>query len=260
MFLENAFVEVADKSLSVHLGDRIREENLTQIGELKGQFLEDLNEFKEDLELYVKPRGAWKASTLGGKEEMKKGDVEKVVYDFLTSKDKLISQDKEQLKDAFAEFLITGENTSLIKTVNRFFVPENQLTLEDIGVLNVAANQFLALNDKKALKLMKMAINEFLELPKESVLKNSIRNFMASPFALENNLSLENEIFIKSKLALEHQITKEDVKILKRCLNDIKDLEKTANNLLALKAKEVLEIAVDKFLTSKRKRVLLILG
>ncbi|KAF0429924.1 NACHT domain-containing protein [Gigaspora margarita] len=265
--------------------ERSRGEMLAQIGELKNQYSKDLNEthkvkeldklkdryledlnetheFKEALDLYVKPRGTWSVpiiKTIGDKKEMdcevREGDIEEVVNGFLTSRDKLTSHDKEILKKVANEFLILKEKTSLIKTVNDFFVPENQVTLEDINVLKVAANQLLVLRDNKALKLLEIAMNEFLESPKdEIVLKNAICNFLKSPLILDNKLSLGN------KLALGHQITTEDVKVLKEASKDKKIFEETANKLLTLKAKEVLEIAINNLLKLKRKRVLLILG
>ncbi|CAG8739305.1 40495_t:CDS:1 [Gigaspora margarita] len=252
-----------------------------ELDELKHQYLEDLNEtheFKEALALYVNPRGTWNVpiiKTLAGKEEMdsetKEGDIEKVVNDFLTSRDKLTSHDKEILEKAANEFLDSKEKKSLIQTVNSFFVPENQLTLEDINSLNVAANQFLVLRDKKALKLLEMAINEFLESSKdERVLKNTIGNFLESPFVLGNKLSLGNKLALINQLTTEdvkslkeaskNQLTTKDVKSLKEASKDKKPFEETANKLLILKAKEVLEKAVNDLLNRKRKRVLLILG
>ncbi|CAG8723937.1 21633_t:CDS:2, partial [Dentiscutata erythropus] len=195
-------------------------EVLAQIGELENQ--NEIHEFKEALELYVKPRGTWNVPTINKKEE---GDVEEVVNRFLTSKDRLTSHDKEILEKAANEFLIKQKTTLLIETVNSFFEPENQLTIEDINILKVAANQYLALKDKKALKLLEMAVNEFLESPKEGVLKDAI---------FENPLVLENELSLENKLDLGHLATED--------------------------AKEILETAVNKLLTSKRKKVLLILG
>ncbi|RIB11495.1 hypothetical protein C2G38_2145554 [Gigaspora rosea] len=235
-------------------------EILAQIGELENQ--NETHEFKEALELYVKPRGTWNApiiKALDGKKKMddekKEGDVEEVVDRFLTSKDKLTSHDKEILEDAGNEFLIKQDNTLLINTVNRFFLMENQLTLEEISVLNVAANQFLALKDEKAPKLLEMAVNEFSESPKESVLKNAICNFF------ENTLILADKLSLKNKLDLGHQITSEDEQTLKEASKkDRENFIKIANELLDLKAKEVLETAVNNLLTMKRKKVLLILG
>ncbi|CAG8710860.1 878_t:CDS:2, partial [Dentiscutata erythropus] len=243
------------------------------VGNLKNRYLEDLNEtheFKEALELYVRPRGTWNVSiikTLSNKEEMdyeaREGDIEEVVNGFLTSRNELTSNDKNILEKAAEEFLISKEKTSLIRTVNGFFVPENQLTLEDINTLNVAVNQFLALRDEKALKLLKIAMNEFLEWLKyniesskeEKILKNIICNFLESPFVLENKLPLG------SKLALGNQITTEDVKSLKEASKKGREsFEEISNKLLALKAKEVLETAVNDLLIRKRKKVLLILG
>ncbi|CAG8541230.1 8218_t:CDS:2, partial [Racocetra fulgida] len=172
-----------------------RGEMLAQIGELKNQYLEDLceaHEFKEAL-----------------------GDVEEVVMEFLTSKDKLTSDDKQILEIEANKFLISKDKKPLIKTVNNFFSQEDQLTLEDIDVLNVAANQFLALKDQNALKLLEMTMNEFLE---------------------------------------------EDIKVLEKASKNEENFEKTAKELLNLKAKEVLETAVNNLLTLRRKRVLLILG
>ncbi|CAG8789319.1 45433_t:CDS:2, partial [Gigaspora margarita] len=238
-----------------------RREMLAQIGELKNQYLKELNEdneFKEALELYVKPRGTWRVSIINEKNEKemneKEGDVEKVVTDFLTSKNKLTSDDKESLENEANTFLCSQKSELLINKVNSFFTSENQLTLEDVNVLKVAANQFLALKDKKALKLLKIAINEYLESSKdERVLKNAICNFLESPYVLDK-LSKEN------KLVLGQQVTIEDVKVLEKASKDKKDFEKTAKELLTLKAKEVLETAINKLLNLKRKKVLLLLG
>ncbi|CAG8796604.1 19935_t:CDS:1, partial [Racocetra fulgida] len=138
------------------------------------------------LDLYVKPQGEWKVPIIkssAGKKEMdneeKKGDIEEVVMRFLTSKDKLTSDDKKTLENAANEFLDSKERKPLIELIDSFFVKENKLTLEDINVLNVAINQFLALKDQAALKLLEIAINEFLDSSKdERVLKNTIRNFL----------------------------------------------------------------------------------
>ncbi|KAF0529281.1 NACHT domain-containing protein [Gigaspora margarita] len=240
--------------------ERNRIDMLAQIGELENQ--NDTHEFKEALELYVKPRGKWKVpivKTLASKEEMyetlKEGDVEKVVNRFLASKDKLTSHDKEILENAANEFLIKQENALLIKTVNNFFEAENKLTLEDLNLLNIAANQFLVLKDKKALKLLEIAINEFSESPKERVLKNAICNFF------ENTLVLEDKLSLKNKLDLGSQITSEDEQTLKKASKkDKENFVKIVNEFLDLKAKEVLETAVNNLLTSKRKKVLLLLG
>ncbi|CAG8785093.1 25573_t:CDS:2, partial [Gigaspora margarita] len=237
-------------------------EILAKIGELEDQ--NETHEFNEARELYVKPRGTWTVpiiKTSDGKEEMddekkEEGDVEKIVNRFLTSKDKLTSDDKEILEDAANEFLDKQDNTLLIKKINCFFEPENQLTLENISALNIAADQFLALKSKKAPMLMMMAANEFLESPKEGALKAIISIRLESSF--ERELSLKNETSFKRNLALVHQITIEDEKALIKASD--KDLVTTANELLALKAKEVLETAVNNLLTLKRKKVLLILG
>ncbi|CAG8710031.1 9426_t:CDS:1, partial [Gigaspora rosea] len=242
--------------------ERNRIEMLAQIGKLENQ--NETHEFKEALELYVKPRGTWNVpiiKTLDSKEKMdyekmEEGDVEKVVDRFLTSKDKLTSHEKEILENAANEFSIKQESELLIKTVNSFFEAENKLTLGDLRFLNVAVNQFLALKDKKALKLLEMAVNEFLESPKESVLKNAICNFFENTLVLEDKLSLNN------KRDLGDQITSEDEQTLKKASKkkDKEDFIKIANELLDLKAKEVLETAVNNLLTSKRKKVLLLLG
>ncbi|CAG8468021.1 2699_t:CDS:1 [Cetraspora pellucida] len=264
---------------------RSRVEMLSELGELDGlktRYLEDLNEtyeFREALALYVEPRGKWNVPIIkssAGKEEMgnevkEDEDIEKVVMDFLTSRDKLTSDDKKNLEKAANKFFDSKEIKPLIETVNSFFVQENQLTLEDINILKVAANQFLALKDQKALKILEMAINEFLESSgDERVLKNTIRNFLESPLVLENKLSL------RGKLELGNQITKEDVIALEKASKDKKideitanrlpnskakeNFEITASRLLNSKAKEILEAAVNHLLTLKRKKVLLILG
>ncbi|RIB20173.1 hypothetical protein C2G38_2035470 [Gigaspora rosea] len=236
-----------------------RGEILAQIGELQNQYLKELNEdneFKEALELYVEPRGTWRVPIINEKEMNEKdGVVKKVVTDFLTSKDKLTSNDKGCLENEANTFLCSQKTELLINKVNGFFKSENQLTLEDVNVLKVAANQFLALKDKKALKLLEIAINEYLESSKdERVLKNAICNFLESPYVLERKLSKEN------KLVLGQQVTAEDAKVLEKASKDKKDFVKTAKELLTLKAKEVLETAINSLLTLKRKRVLLLLG
>ncbi|KAF0483886.1 NACHT domain-containing protein [Gigaspora margarita] len=237
-------------------------EILAKIGELEDQ--NEAHEFNEARKLYVKPLGTWTVPIIkasDGKEEMddekkEEGDVEKIVKRFLTSKDKLTSHDKEVLEDAANEFLDKQDNTLLIKKINGFFEPENQLTLEDRGALDIAADQFLALKGKKALMLLMMAANEFLESPKEGALKAIISIRLESSF--ERELSLKNETSFKRNLALVHQITIEDERALIKASD--KDLVTTVNELLALKAKEVLESAVNNLLTLKRKKVLLILG
>ncbi|KAF0479087.1 NACHT domain-containing protein [Gigaspora margarita] len=241
-----------------------RGEMLAQIGELQNQYLKEFNEdneFKEALELYVEPRGTWSVPIINEKNEKeikeKEGVVKKVVTDFLTSKDKLTSDDKENLENEANTFLCSQKTELLINKVNSFFKPENQLTLEDINVLKVAANQFLALKDKKALKLLEIAINQYLESSKdERVLKNAICNFLESPYVLESKLSKEN------KLVLGQQITAEDAKVLENASKkkDKEDFEKTAKEFLTLKAKEILETAINKLLNLKRKKVLLLLG
>ncbi|CAG8468001.1 2698_t:CDS:2 [Cetraspora pellucida] len=246
-----------------------RGEMLSELGELNGlknRYLEDLNEiceFREALALYVEPRGKWNVPVImssAGKEEMgykeREGDIEKVVRNFLTSRHELISDDKKILENVSNECFVSKEIKPLIETVNRFFTPENQLTLEDINVLKVATNQFLALKDQKAWKLLEMAMNEFLESSKrvERVLKNTIRKFLESP------LVLEDKLILRSKLDLVSHITKEDVITLEKASKNKKEFKITANRLLNLKAKEVLEAAVNRLLNEKRKKVLLILG
>ncbi|CAG8766982.1 9772_t:CDS:1, partial [Cetraspora pellucida] len=246
-----------------------RGEILSELGELNGlknRYLEDLNEiceFREALALYVEPRGKWNVPvimSLAGKEEMgykeREGDIEKVVRNFLTSRHELSSDDKKILENVANECFVSKEIKPLIETVNGFFTPENQLTLEDINVLKVATNQFLALKDQKAWKLLEMAMNEFLESSKrvERVLKNTIRKFLESP------LVLENKLLLRSKLDLVSHITKKDVITLEKASKNKKEFEITANRLLNLKAKEVLEAAVNRLLNEKRKKVLLILG
>ncbi|CAG8469105.1 17115_t:CDS:10, partial [Gigaspora rosea] len=163
-------------------------EILAQIGELENQ--NETHEFKKALELYVKPRVTWNVPIIKTSDGQKEMDDEK----------------KEE-----------GD----VEVVN-------QLTLEDISGLNVAANQFLALKDKKAPKFLELAVNEFLESPKEGTLKDIIRKA-------------------------------QDERTLTKASKD-KDLITTANELLTLKAKEVLETAVNELLILKRKKVLLILG
>ncbi|CAG8835217.1 24591_t:CDS:1, partial [Cetraspora pellucida] len=218
--------------------ERNRGEMLTQIGKLENQ--NETHEFKEALELYVKPRGTWNVPTIkiikasdGKKEEkmdyearkgdevrgdevrdgdeIREGDVEEVVNRFLTSKERLTSHDKEILEDAANEFLIKPENKSLIKTVNGFFEPENQLTLEEINVLNGAVYQFFTLKDKNTVKILEMGLNEFLGTPKEKVLKNIICNLPESLFVFESKLSLKNKLY----LVLVHITTDVDVEGLK---------------------------------------------
>ncbi|CAG8577275.1 27182_t:CDS:1 [Gigaspora margarita] len=227
-------------------------EILAKIGELENQ--NETHEFKEALELYVKPRGTW-----NGKDDEKKekGDVEEVVDRFLTSIDKLTPHDKEILEDTANEFLIKQNKRLLIIKINSFFEPENQLTFADINVLNVAADQFLALKDKKAPNLLAMAVNEFLKSSKEGALKDIISNLLES--SIKREPSLKNEPSYKRNLDLVHQITIEDERTLKNASKD-KDLITTVNELLDLKTKEVLETAVNNLLTLKRKKVLLILG
>ncbi|CAG8752136.1 5643_t:CDS:2, partial [Gigaspora rosea] len=165
--------------------ERNQIETLAKIGELDNQ--NEAHEFKEALELY------------------EEGYLEEIVDHFLTSKDKLTSDDKVILEDAANELLYKQDNTLIIKTA------------------------------KKAMKILEMTVNGFSESPKERVLKNTIRNFF------ENTLVLENKLSLKNKLDLGRQITLEDKQTLK-------------------KTKEVLEAAVNNLLTSKRKKVLLLLG
>ncbi|CAG8594881.1 16815_t:CDS:2, partial [Dentiscutata erythropus] len=209
-------------------------EMLAQIGELKKPVLSRSDEMEMDY-------------------EKREGDVEKVVIDFLTSKDKLTSVDKLILETEANEFLILKEITLLINKVNSFFKPENQLTLEDIDILNAAANEFLILKDKKTSNLLEMVLNEFLSSPEEKLLKNIFCNLLESLFVFENKLSLKS----KSNLDLARQITLEDAEALKKASKDKKDLKQAVNEFLTLKAKEVLETAVNNL---KYKKVLLLLG
>ncbi|CAG8469412.1 4194_t:CDS:2, partial [Cetraspora pellucida] len=180
--------------------------------------------------------------------------------------DKLTSDDKQSLEIEANKFLMMPQKIEmLIDKVNSFFKPENQLTLMDINVLNVAANQFLALRHKKTWKLLKMAINKFFASSKderERVLKNEIRNFMKTPLSVENKLSLEGKQFIESKLIADITTLEkvlEKASILGKALKE-EIFEKNAKELLNLTAKENLETAVNKLITLKRKSVLLILG
>ncbi|CAG8744127.1 1992_t:CDS:1, partial [Gigaspora rosea] len=72
---------------------------------------------------------------------------------------------------------------------------------------------------------------------------------------------LEDKLSLKNKLDLGDQITSEDEQTLKNASKkDKKNFIKIAKEFLNLKAKEVLETAVNNLLTSKRKKVLLLLG
>ncbi|CAG8525585.1 1398_t:CDS:2 [Racocetra fulgida] len=161
--------------------ERNQEDMLSELGsKLKEQYLDKICEFKEALALYVKPQGTWNVPIIKssvGKEEMgdkeMEGDIEKVVMRFLTSRDKLTSDDKKALENAANEFLVSKERKPLIKLIDNFFVEENKLTLEDINMLNVAINQILALKDQTALKakeILETAVNHLLTLKRKIVM------------------------------------------------------------------------------------------
>ncbi|CAG8608152.1 7431_t:CDS:2, partial [Scutellospora calospora] len=201
--------------LNTYRGEMLNQEQLSELSKIQNQFFSDIDEteeFNEALNLYVKPQGKWDVSiikSVGNKKEMvsevRNGDVEKVVDGFLESRDKLSSDDLEILAN---ELLNSNDKTSLINKVNSIFASENQLTLEDEAVLDMAANQFLYLNSKNTLKILKI----FLKL--ESM----------------------NYLVLKDKEKFENACSK----LLD--LNAKKILETAVNNILASKCKKVLLI------------------
>ncbi|KAF0468085.1 NACHT domain-containing protein [Gigaspora margarita] len=237
-------------------------ELLTQLNGLKDQFFSDIDdEFEEALELYVKPRGTWKASVIKSSNsvkemvsEFREGDVEDVVNRFLESKGKLTSNNIEASELATNELLNSKDAAPIIKIADSFFAPENKLTLEDEKVLEKVASQFLDLKVNKAPELQETITNEFLHSSKnkEELNKEELVKAM-------NNVLKENPITMKD-------IADEDVKFLEieanKCLtsNDKNIFESVVNKFLASKAKKILEITVNKIVASKCRKVLLILG
>ncbi|CAG8754376.1 32353_t:CDS:2, partial [Racocetra persica] len=214
------------RELSAQLNG-LKEQFFSDVDGLKEQFFSDVDdEFEEALEL--------------------EGDVEEVVYGFLKSKDKLTSDDKEALEVAVNELSNSGDISSIINTVNSFFVLENKLTLYDEKVLEKATKQFLDLKVNKALELQEKITNEFWHSSKskESLIK------------VINNVLKENPIIIEDEDIKSLEI--EANKYLN--LNDKSIFESAVNKFLASKAKKNLEITVNKIVTSKCKKVLLILG
>ncbi|CAG8496486.1 17772_t:CDS:2, partial [Gigaspora margarita] len=220
--------------------------HLDELHELRNQFLSDIDEFNDDLGLYVKLQGTWNAPIIklvDDKREMtfeaKKGDIEEVVNRFLKSKDKLTSEEEEILKTAATKLLNLKDKMVIINAVNGFFPPENKLTLEDEKDLEVAMNQFLDLNHKDTSKLLKILItNECLYDKK--LLTNAINDFNLNQITIED----EDVIFLNKYLRLK----------------DKKHFEKEINYFLNLKAKKLLEKVGSHMLNSKCKKVLLILG
>ncbi|CAG8760354.1 2134_t:CDS:1, partial [Racocetra fulgida] len=248
----------AIKSMQITQQHDLKKSRKDLLSGLKDQFFSDADEeFKEALELYVKPQGIWyvpiiKSSDSGKKMgfECREGDVEKVVNRFLESKDKLTANDKEALEVAVNKLSNSKDITSIIKAVNSFFAPENKLTLEDESVLKKVVKQFLDLKVNKALELQEKIANKFLHT---SIIKKQLL------IEVINNVLKENPITIED----------EDVKFLETELNKSSNLndksifESAVNKFLsskASKAKKNLEITVNEIVASKCKKVLLILG
>ncbi|CAG8603870.1 24003_t:CDS:2 [Cetraspora pellucida] len=197
-------------------------------------------------------------SSDSGKEmvsENREGDVEEVVNRFLESKDKLTSNDKETLEVAANElvnrFLDYKEALEVAanELINIFLESKDKLTLNNKETLKVAANELvnrfleskdkLTSNDKESLEA---AANRFLE-SKDGL--TSIGKEVSK--AVTNNLNkitnkLLNETIIKtvnSFFALENQLTLEDERVL----------DKASNKFLDLKVNKVLEL--EKTITNK---------
>ncbi|CAG8776948.1 32121_t:CDS:2, partial [Racocetra persica] len=223
--------------------------DMSELNGLKDKFFSDMSEFEEDFKLYVKLQGAWEVSIIklfDTKREMtsecKEGYVEDVVNRFLNSKEELTSNDKKVLEVA-VNLSNSMYITSIIKAVNSFFAPENKLTLEDESELKKVANQILDLKVNKALELQEIIISKFLH---SSINKELLMEAI-------NNVLKKNSIIIDD----------EDVKFLEIKANtysNLNDKKCMANEFLAFKAKKKLEIAVNKIVFSKCKKVLLILG
>ncbi|CAG8449767.1 10086_t:CDS:2 [Scutellospora calospora] len=178
----------------------LKQEQLSELSEIQSQFFSDIDEteeFKEALNLYVKPQGTWNVSiikSLDNEKEMvsedKKGDVEKVVNGFLGSKDRLSSYDKEILEKAANELLNSKDKTSLINTVNGFFAQENRLTLEDekdpnriiiheenVKFLELESRNYLVSKDKEKFK---NAVSKLMDLKSKNFLEIAVNNILAS--------------------------------------------------------------------------------
>ncbi|CAG8614522.1 18400_t:CDS:2 [Gigaspora margarita] len=180
---------------------------LDKLHELHNQFLSDIDEFNDDLGLYVKLQGTWNVPIIklvNDKREMtfeeKTDDIEEVVNRFLKSKDKLVSEEEEILKIATAKLLNFKDKIVIINTVNDFFPPENKLTLKDERALEEAVNKFLDLNHKNTPKLLKILITSEC-LYDKILLTNAINYFNPNQITIED-VEDEDIIFLNKYLTL----------------------------------------------------------
>ncbi|RIB16568.1 hypothetical protein C2G38_1501359 [Gigaspora rosea] len=102
---------------------------LDELHELHNQFLSHIDEFNDDLDLYVKLQGTWNVPIIklvNDKRKMtfeeKQDDIEEVVNRFLKSKDKLTSEEEEILKTAATKLLNFKDEMAIINAVNDFFL------------------------------------------------------------------------------------------------------------------------------------------
>ncbi|KAF0516450.1 NACHT domain-containing protein [Gigaspora margarita] len=182
------------RPIQLHDLEKNRGEISAHLDELHNQFLSDISEFNDEVDLYVKLQGTWNVPIIklvNNKREMtfeaKKDDIEEVVNRFLNPKDKLTSEEEEILKTAATKLWNFKDKMAIINAVNGFFTPENKLTLEDERILEVAMNQFLDLNHRNTLKFLKILTTNECKYD-EKTLTNAIENYIDL-----NRISIEEE-------------------------------------------------------------------
>ncbi|KAF0525597.1 NACHT domain-containing protein [Gigaspora margarita] len=254
----------------------------SRLDKLKTQYLNDIDktdEFKEALELYVKPQAKWTDA------DTSSFDLETEVNKFLNStwKDILTLEDKKYLEVAAENLLASKKMKDLEEVISNILDSQDKLTSQDKTELNIAANIFVTLRSEEALKLvinrglfskvgilentlkeadedLEMVINELSKFKKAlnkginyDALVTAINNIQ---IPTEDKKTLETEI----KQQLESRNQKIGSEINELFELDPNILEMIANKLLTFRSAEVLETTVNRFLASKNKKVLLLLG
>ncbi|CAG8717940.1 10996_t:CDS:2, partial [Cetraspora pellucida] len=232
-----------------------RRELSTQLNGLKDQFFSDLDdECEEALELYVNPQGTWKVSIIkssySGKEmvsENREGDVEEVVNRFLESKDKLTSNGKEALEVAANEL------------VNRFLELKDELTSNGKEISEIDTNKLLNETVIKTVNSF-FALENQLTLEDERVINKAANQFLDLKVnkVPELEKTITNKFVYSSKYKEDRikaliNILKKNPKIIKN--EDVEFLKIEANKCLNLNDKNGFESAVNK-LASKARKIL----
>ncbi|CAG8567270.1 1624_t:CDS:2, partial [Cetraspora pellucida] len=187
-------------------------ESLALLGELKTQCLADIDEFKEALDLYVKPQAKWTST------DTNSFDLETEINNFLSStwKDALTLKDKKNLEIASCKFLKSKRREDLESVITDIFDSQDKLTSQDKANLEVAANKFLTLRSKEALKtILNKALTLEVDIPENlgeteinilgDALKEDFEAIINELLMLKNalNITMNKFLRLRSKGALK---------------------------------------------------------